>query len=498
MGHGEHAIGLVIKDTYRIERLIGEGGMGAVYEASHLRLERRFAVKLLFPAFAEHPDVLARFQREARVTSGLGHPNILEVIDFDTTADGEPFIVMELLEGESLAARLHRVRQLELSQAVSIVRETTSALEAAHDKMIVHRDLKPHNIFLCRRRRRDDFVKVVDFGVSKMLGAATAITRAHALIGTPNYMSPEQAEQRSEEVDLRTDVYAMGVIIFEMLTGEAPFSAGSIPQLLFKIAYRPAPPLRTLRPDLPEALEQVLLQAMAKDPAARFASMGELWEAFRLALGLPDLDEDDRIDDSVQRVLRTSGQPQVRPASQPQARPADPAAGRTGPPPGAPVRSAPVSPSLPGAAGSTTLSASLGEVVPAPRRKGLALIVAAVAAFVGVSTLTAILALRAGDKRPAAGSGSGLAVQSPRPDTRAARVDGAPATPTVRVDSAVPTPAPDRSRVTRPDARVTRPDAAPVIAVKQPKPTPKVVRPKTKKIPKKQQQKKIDDAPAPW
>ncbi len=303
MNEASQLIGQIIQDTYRIEKLIGEGGMGAVYEAAHLRLARRFAVKLLYPAVAKHPEALARFQREAQVTSALGHPHILEVIDFNHTPDGAPYIIMELLAGEDLAARLRRQLRLEPPAVASILRQAASALQAAHEQGIVHRDLKPNNIFLCRRGKRDDFVKVVDFGVSKVLGAQGGLTSTQALIGTPFYMSPEQAEQRSGEVDLRADIYALGVIIFEALTGRPPFAADSIPQLLFKVAYHEAPLLRSLRPDLPAALDAVVARALAKQREERWASAGELAAAFKAALGpaphqaLPVEDDEDDEDD---------------------------------------------------------------------------------------------------------------------------------------------------------------------------------------------------------
>ena len=289
---GEPVIGQILKDTYRIERLLGEGGMGSVYEASHLRLARRFAVKVLLPGLAAHPEVLARFQREAQVTGRLGHPHIVEVIDFDRTPRGEPYLVVELLEGENLADRLRRVGRMDLTQAASILRQAAAALQAAHQQGVVHRDLKPQNLFLCRRGARDDFVKVVDFGISKVLGAASDLTRTQSIIGTPVYMSPEQADQRGSAVDARTDVYAMGVILFEMLTGEVPFSASSIPQLLYKIVYHQPPALRSLRPDLPDRLEQVMSRVLAKPREDRFGSMLELWEAFRAAIALEESPEE--------------------------------------------------------------------------------------------------------------------------------------------------------------------------------------------------------------
>jgi len=285
MGDPGPLVGRILQDTYRIEKLIGEGGMSAVYEASHTRLERRFAVKLLLPDVARHEEALARFRREAQVTSALGHPHIVEVFDFNhTSPEGAPYIVMELLIGEDLGARIQRQRQLGLHEAASILRQAASGLEAAHQKGVIHRDLKPQNIFLCRQGGRDNFVKVVDFGISKVLDST--LTRAQALMGTPSYMAPEQAEERAADVDQRTDVYAMGVILFEMLAGRPPFCNGNLVALLDEIIQAPPPPLRGLRPDLPRGVERVVNRALSKRPEDRQGSMAELSEVFREAAGV--------------------------------------------------------------------------------------------------------------------------------------------------------------------------------------------------------------------
>ena len=203
-------IGQVLHDTYRLERLLGTGGMGMVYEASHRRLARRFAVKVLAVAHAADPEAMERFKREAMTTSRLGHPHIVEVIDFHQTPEGTSYLVMELLEGEDLATRLRRPPRVELHELGWIVSQTASALQAAHNRGIVHRDLKPQNIFLCKAEDRPDFVKVIDFGVSKVLGVEGSMTSTGAVVGTPFYMAPEQADRRTTEVVPATDVYALG------------------------------------------------------------------------------------------------------------------------------------------------------------------------------------------------------------------------------------------------------------------------------------------------
>src|SRR5262244_1023635 len=225
--------------------------MGAIYEAQHARLHgKRYAIKILAPQFAENPELLARFRREAEIASQLGHENIVEVHDFNL-AEGQAYMVMELLDGEDLAARLKSRGPMTLAQTQHVLEQVASALEAAHRAHIVHRDLKPQNIFLCKRGDRDDFVKVLDFGVSKVLDSSSIVTRDHALVGTPYYMSPEQADGRIHEIDARTDVFALGAIIWEMLIGRMAFEAPALSVALYKVAFVDPPEVHLLRPDLP-------------------------------------------------------------------------------------------------------------------------------------------------------------------------------------------------------------------------------------------------------
>ncbi len=273
-------VGQVLAGTYKIERLLGEGGMGAVYEASHARLRRRFAVKLLYPGIAAKEEIAARFRREALVTSELGHPHIVEVVDFNHTERGAPYIVMELLSGQDLAALLQAAAPLDLARSAAIILQVASALQAAHQRGIIHRDLKPPNIFLCSGADYPDFVKVVDFGISKVVGSQSVVTHTQATMGTPSYMAPEQAEGRASEVDARTDVFALGTIFYEMLAGRPPFFGEAIPTLLYKIVHQEPPRLRDLSPDAPPQLEAVLHKAMNKRPEERYDSM----EKFALEL----------------------------------------------------------------------------------------------------------------------------------------------------------------------------------------------------------------------
>jgi serine/threonine-protein kinase len=277
-------VGKTLGDTYQLVRVIGRGGMGAIYEAQHARLAgKRYAIKFLAPQFAENPELLARFRREAEIASQLGHEHIVEVHDFNV-ADGQAYLVMELLDGEDLAARLAARGPLGLEAMEHIVAQLASALDAAHRAHVVHRDLKPQNIYLCRRDGRDDYVKVLDFGISKVLDSASVVTRDHALIGTPFYMSPEQAEGHITEIDARTDVFALGAIIWETLTGRMAFGAPSFSVALYKVCFVDPPEVHLLRADVPAAVSMVLRRALAKERSLRTPSVMEVATELRAAL----------------------------------------------------------------------------------------------------------------------------------------------------------------------------------------------------------------------
>jgi len=276
-------IGTVLEGAYRVTRLMGEGGMGAVYEAVQLRLDKRVAVKLMARELAANHEALARFHREAQITSHLGHPNLVTVIDFGMAESGEPYLVMEYLEGEDLDHRLRRVGRMSVEATVRVVRQVASALNAAHDQGVVHRDLKPGNVFLSQIPGEPDFVKVLDFGISKMKAARTQLTRASVLIGTPNYMSPEQASGMVEEIDHRTDQWALGCIAWEMLLGRGPFVADDAGALFYQIINLNPQPLTPRVPGLPADVEPVLRRALSKQPAARFPSMRDFSRAFEAA-----------------------------------------------------------------------------------------------------------------------------------------------------------------------------------------------------------------------
>lgn len=280
----EALIGSVLEGAYRIDRLLGEGGMGAVYAATQLRLDKPVAVKVMARDLARNAEAMERFRREARITSALGHPHIVQVFDFSTTETGEPFIAMEFLDGEDLEHRIRRKGQLDAREILHIVRQVAAALMAAHGKGIVHRDLKPANIYLLHAAGEDDFVKVLDFGISKITTSSTQLTRPMAVVGTPNYMSPEQAEGKNEDIDERTDQWALAVITWECLTGELLFVGDSPMAILLQIVNKPPQPLLPKAPDLPPQVENVLMRALARDKRDRYASVSDFASALEAAL----------------------------------------------------------------------------------------------------------------------------------------------------------------------------------------------------------------------
>jgi serine/threonine protein kinase len=273
---------------YELLEPLGRGGMGTVYKARQARLEKLVAVKLLDPTRAGRKGAMTRFWREARAAAQIRHPNVVEVFDvgFD---DGTAFLVMELLDGQDLAAHLATRGRLELHEAVEVLAPVLAGVRAAHEAGVVHRDLKPSNIFLARRGRTLVNPVVLDFGVSRLLddeelGLASA-TSVDALIGTAAYVSPEQAKQ-SRSADDRSDQYSLGVILYECVTGQRPFTGVSTYELLHAIATAPVKGPSQLNPALPEAFDQVVLRALARDPGHRFANLEEFAGAL-LAFAAP-------------------------------------------------------------------------------------------------------------------------------------------------------------------------------------------------------------------
>jgi serine/threonine-protein kinase len=275
-------IGVVLHDRYKVEKRIGKGGMGIVYLAEHVLLRRKVALKTLSDRAFASEELVARFHQEAMAAAAVGNEHVVAVTDMGQLDDGSYFVVLEYLDGIELAFAVEENGALPVSRAVHIVLQLCDALTAVHAAGIVHRDLKPENLFLIERAGAPDFVKVLDFGVCKVLDAQRdgggPLTRTGESLGTPQYMAPEQIEG-CNHVDPRTDVYAVGAILFYALTGEEPFRDSALPRLLMRICSEPPPTLRSKRPDLPPALEAVITRAMHKDPADRYQSAAELREA---------------------------------------------------------------------------------------------------------------------------------------------------------------------------------------------------------------------------
>jgi len=273
-------VGATLAGRYLIVRRIGEGGMGAVYEAKHTIIGKRVAVKVLLEKFLAKSDFVARLLQEARLASAIGHEHIVDVTDFGTTDDGRAFVVMEFLEGEALSQLVMREAPLPVERALRLARQVASALAAAHAKGIVHRDVKPENVYLIRRGDAD-FVKVVDFGISKAVKQGQGedapdyrLTNTGLLLGTPLYMSPEQA-RGEEDLDQRVDVWALGVMLYECLTGEVPFRANNYLGIISQVLTHEAIPPSRLRPELgiSVAVETVVMRAMEKDRSRRYPTM---------------------------------------------------------------------------------------------------------------------------------------------------------------------------------------------------------------------------------
>ena len=278
--------GILLGNTYLLGQRISLGGMGEVFEATHARLPGRYAVKILRPELLGNREAFARFCREAEVMSELRHPNVVQIYDFNTTPEGRPYFVMEHLEGRDLEARLTQSGPMSLPAAVRVVDAVASALATAHSHGIVHRDLKPANIFLVAIDGQvDELVKVLDFGISKIRSAGTLLSSPTDMIGSPAYMSPEQARGAADEIDGRSDQFALGAITYRMLTGSDPFRGDDIASLLYQVVHEEAPRLARTLPGWwdTRALQAVLDRALAKDPANRFNGMMELARAFEAA-----------------------------------------------------------------------------------------------------------------------------------------------------------------------------------------------------------------------
>ncbi|MFQ3639391.1 MAG: protein kinase, partial [Chloracidobacterium sp.] len=273
-------VGRTLDGKYYIEAKIGEGGMGAVYRARHTLMDAVLAIKVLHPSLVSDATSVARFQREAQAMARIRHSNAIAVSDFGVTEDQINYIVMELFEGESLRKVLEREKKLPYTTAIAIARQVCGALEAAHRSGVIHRDIKPENIFVAPQPDGAYLVKVIDFGIAKIVADTSKggppLTRQGMIIGSPHYLSPEQCT--GQELDARSDIYSLGIVLFETLTGKVPFTAVTPVAVALLHANEPPPSMRSLNPDIPEALDQLVLSALAKSKQDRPSSAREFGE----------------------------------------------------------------------------------------------------------------------------------------------------------------------------------------------------------------------------
>jgi len=269
--HALYKPGTIIADRYMVTRLIGKGGMGSVFEATHTNLNKRVAIKFLNPGVEADEDAMKRFQREAKIAGSIGHLNICDVLDFGITDEGFPYYVMEYLEGESLAAMLEREGRLPVELALEIMAQVLSALEEVHSRGVIHRDMKPDNVFLTNLKGHGIVVKLLDFGISKFIKADEAsmkLTKPGKAFGTVFYMAPEQLRVK-KVVDHRADLYAAGVILYEMITSKTPYRGLSYSEVIVKILEDPLPDPLKILPGLPPEIAWLMRWSIHKNPAKR-------------------------------------------------------------------------------------------------------------------------------------------------------------------------------------------------------------------------------------
>jgi len=274
---GIAAVGDVLAGKYRVDKILGIGGMGMVVAATHLEIDKRVALKFMLPSSHESPEITARFTREARAAGRLNSEHVCRVIDVGRFDGGLPYIVMEYLQGEDLGALLRRRGPLRVSDAVGYILQAIEGIAEAHANGIIHRDLKPDNLFLHKRNDGGTIVKVLDFGISKAK-AAGLTTKTGDIFGSPAYMAPEQMES-SRSVDHRADVWSLGIVLYQLVVGKPPFQAESLPLLCMSVVNDEPRPMSEIRGDLPDGFEAVVMRCLRKDPGERHADVGELAHA---------------------------------------------------------------------------------------------------------------------------------------------------------------------------------------------------------------------------
>ncbi len=469
----------MLAGKYRVEKVLGFGGMGVVVSAFRGDLEQRVAVKFLSQAAAERPDAAERFRREARAAAKIRSEHVARVLDVGTLDSGLPYMVMEFLEGNDIAEELRRLQRLPILDAVEFILQATEALAEAHAAGVVHRDLKPGNLFLAQRADGTRRVKVLDFGISKALTGSSveelSLTKTAALIGSPLYMAPEQMRS-AKDVDTRADIWSLGAMMYEMLTGEPPYTGESIPQLCAALLHDDPIPLRQHRPEIPEGLEQAVLRCLMKDRNHRFPNVCELGRAL-----LPFALADSRI--HVERAERVMGVTDVTMSGM------APGTERTSLPYSAtPAMSVPITPLAVTPAAAMQMEPTVNSwgqsgLVAAPKRRGPLLIAGGVAAL-----LAAGGGLWAASGSPAPEGKAAPAVSGPEPGKVEAKA--APGMPT----GVAPVPAEPVSSVIA-DSPPSPSLAAPAAPAAPPKAA--LAGPISRGAPKKSETKKPETTPPP-
>ena len=327
--------------SYRVTRLLGKGGMGSVYMAEHPAIGSRVAIKFLHPQYSHDEKIVDRFFNEARAVNLIGHDNILKILDLNVTEDNRHYFVMEFLAGRPLQSLCKGGTPVALDVAGPILLQVCDALGAAHDTGIVHRDLKPDNVYLINLKGKKNFVKVVDFGIAKLTnveGLSTGKTQTGMVMGTPAYMSPEQAAGRTQLVDARSDIYSVGVIMFQLATGRLPFPGSAFGEVLIGHIQTPPPRPRELNPAIPEAYEALILRALQKKPEDRFQSMHEMHDAILRVMQQLGLSADLPVGDKTAEMETITSRTPSNPGPRTPGRSTDPQAAR---------RSMPARPSTP-------------------------------------------------------------------------------------------------------------------------------------------------------
>lgn len=269
-------IGKTIDGKYLVQSVLGEGGMAVVYKANHIQMERTVVIKVMQGWLLANKNSVERFERECKLTAKLNHPNIVSVYDVGSIGGKEPYLVMEFIKGEALADKIHNQGALPYATTANIIIQICRGLQEAHSMGIIHRDLKPDNVLLQHKSDRPDWVKIVDFGISNLVQGAKRLTKTGRMVGTPEYIAPEQLKDRP--IDIRTDLYAIGIMMFEMLTGRVPFEGESAESILMKHLLEDAPPMHTVRPEIEvgNPFEPIVSKLLMKEPDARYQTATEL------------------------------------------------------------------------------------------------------------------------------------------------------------------------------------------------------------------------------